>query len=62
MVKYIVIGLMFLMHDSYANKITPSISVSKVIVIKKPEPKDPKKEPKVIEPKRNYNGRYNNKV
>jgi hypothetical protein len=62
MIKYIIIGVMLLTHECYANKFTPSKSVSKVIVIKKPEQKDPKKEPKIIIPKRNYNGRYSNKV
>ncbi len=42
------------------NKIIPSVSTGKIIIIKKIEPKEPiKLEPKLIEPKRNYNGRYN---
>jgi hypothetical protein len=59
--KYLMI-LSLLSMGCYANdnKIIPSVSNSKIIIIKKIEPKEPiKLEPKFIEPKRNYNGRYN---
>jgi hypothetical protein len=59
--KYLMILSLFSM-SGYANdnKIIPSVSTGKIIIIKKIEPKEPiKLEPKLIEPKRNYNGRYN---
>ncbi len=59
--KYLIILSLFSM-SGYANdnKIIPSVSTGKIIIIKKIEPKEPiKLEPKLIEPKRNYNGRYN---
>lgn len=56
--KYLLLLLLFV-SSAYANDtMTPSVS-KKIIIIRKADKKEKPIEPKVIQPQRNYNGRYN---